>query len=33
VVNLMIECSLTWLIRSLDELPAAMRSVIAGVTP
>lgn len=30
VVNLMIECSLTMLVRSLDDLPAAMSSVIAG---
>lgn len=34
VVNLMIECSLTMLVRSLDDLPAAMSTVLAdGATP
>ena len=31
VINLMIECSLTVLLRSLDELPAALRSVLGEV--
>lgn len=33
VVNLMIECSLTALVRSLDDLPAALRAIQGGATP
>ena len=32
VVNLMIECSLTTLVRSLDDLPGVLRSMAAGPT-
>ena len=33
VVNLMIECSLTTLVRSLDDLPAVLRAMAAGRAP
>ena len=33
VVNLMIECSLTTLVRSLDDLPGALQSMSPGRTP
>ena len=33
VVNLMIECSLTMLVRSLDELPGALHAALDGKAP